>query len=262
MTMSSAVSAPTMRPVLARTSSAASGLRFCGMIEEPVVNLSESAHEAEERRRPDHDLLGEARQMHGADRRGRQASPARSRGRRRRRANSPSAGRSRAPSPSSRRSIGKEVPASAAAPSGDSLSRAPRIGEAAAVARDHLDIGEQVMAEGDRLRGLQMREARHHGRGMLQRLLGERALVGARARRRSRRSRRAPRAGSRSRPGRCASARCAAARPPAPISSASRASTFMWMSSSARVNVNLPASISDRIVSRPRAILRRIVARQ
>ncbi len=31
-----------MRPVLARTSSAASGLRFCGIIEEPVVNLSDS----------------------------------------------------------------------------------------------------------------------------------------------------------------------------------------------------------------------------
>ena len=30
------------RPVLARTSSAASGLRFCGIIEEPVVNLSDS----------------------------------------------------------------------------------------------------------------------------------------------------------------------------------------------------------------------------
>ncbi len=42
MTMSSAVCAPMMRPVLARTSSAASGLRFCGMIEEPVVNLSDS----------------------------------------------------------------------------------------------------------------------------------------------------------------------------------------------------------------------------
>jgi hypothetical protein len=31
-----------MRPGFARTSSAASGLRFCGMMEEPVVNLSES----------------------------------------------------------------------------------------------------------------------------------------------------------------------------------------------------------------------------
>ncbi len=37
MTMSRPVSAPMMRPALARTSSAASGLRFCGMIEEPVV---------------------------------------------------------------------------------------------------------------------------------------------------------------------------------------------------------------------------------
>ena len=31
-----------IRPVLARTSSAASGLRFCGMIEEPVVKRSDS----------------------------------------------------------------------------------------------------------------------------------------------------------------------------------------------------------------------------
>jgi hypothetical protein len=33
------------------------------------------------------------------------------------------------------------------------------------------------MAERHRLCGLQMREARHHGRGMLQRLLGQRLLV-------------------------------------------------------------------------------------
>jgi hypothetical protein len=37
------------------------------------------------------------------------------------------------------------------------------IGEARAVAREHLDIGEEVMAEGDGLRTLQMREAGHHG---------------------------------------------------------------------------------------------------
>ena len=53
----------------------------------------------------------------------------------------------------------------------------PRIGEAAAVARRHLHIGEQMMAEGHRLRGLQMGEARHHRVGILQRLLGERALI-------------------------------------------------------------------------------------
>ena len=59
--------APAMRPTLARESSAASGLRFCGMIEEPVVNLSDSADEAELRRHPDNDLLGEPRQVDGRD---------------------------------------------------------------------------------------------------------------------------------------------------------------------------------------------------
>ena len=37
----------------------------------------------------------------------------------------------------------------------------PCIGEAGAVAGQHLDIGEAVMAEGDGLRGLHMCEARH-----------------------------------------------------------------------------------------------------
>ena len=56
-----------------------------------------------------------------------------------------------------------------------------RIGKAAAIARRHLDIGEQVMAERHRLRGLQMGEAGHDGVGMLERLLGERALISASA---------------------------------------------------------------------------------
>ncbi|HQY04653.1 MAG TPA: hypothetical protein PLQ52_01180, partial [Lacunisphaera sp.] len=38
------------------------------------------------------------------------------------------------------------------------------------------DKGEQMMAEGDRLRGLQMRQPRHHGVDMFLRLLGEREL--------------------------------------------------------------------------------------
>ena len=37
------------------------------MIEEPVVNLSESRTKRELRRHPDHDLLGQAGQMHGRD---------------------------------------------------------------------------------------------------------------------------------------------------------------------------------------------------
>ena len=36
-----------------------------------------------------------------------------------------------------------------------------------------------------------------------------------------------------------------------PINSDSRLSTFIWISSSARLNRNLPEPISDRIVSRP-----------
>ena len=46
-----------------------------------------------------------------------------------------------------------------------------RIREAAAIPRDHFDIGEQMVAERDRLRRLQMREARHEGRRMSFRLL-------------------------------------------------------------------------------------------
>eukprot|EP01035_Chromulina_nebulosa_P034683 gene34683-biopygen22585 len=41
-----------------------------------------------------------------------------------------------------------------------------RIGKAPAVARDHLMIGHQMMAERHRLRALQMRESRHHAVGM------------------------------------------------------------------------------------------------
>ena len=75
------------------------------------------------------------------------------------------------------RSIGNDVPASAAAPSGKSFSRDARVGEPAAVARRHLDVSEKMMPERHRLRGLQMREARHHRAGVLQRLLGQRLLV-------------------------------------------------------------------------------------
>ena len=44
-----------------------------------------------------------------------------------------------------------------------------RVGEAAAVARQHLDIGEQMVAEGDRLRRLQMGEAGHDHVGAFER---------------------------------------------------------------------------------------------
>ncbi len=50
------------------------------------------------------------------------------------------------------------------------------IGETAAVAPDHLDIGQEVMSERDRLRDLKMREAGHHRVGMRLGLIDQRAL--------------------------------------------------------------------------------------
>ena len=71
-----------------------------------------------------------------------------------------------------------------------------------------------MVAERHRLGRLEMGEARHDARGMLLGARHQRALQRGQALRRRRRSRRAPRAGNRSRPGRCASGRCAAAPPP------------------------------------------------
>ena len=42
----------------------------------------------------------------------------------------------------------------------------PAIGEPAPITPEHLDIGQQMVAEGDRLRRLQVREARHDGGGI------------------------------------------------------------------------------------------------
>ena len=116
------MSAPITRPVLARTSSAASGLRFCGMIEEPVVNLSES------RTRP---TSGEVQITISSAKRDMCTAAIEA-------ADRVSSTKSRSETASSElaigrskpsafavawRSIGNEVPASAAAPSGDLLSR-------------------------------------------------------------------------------------------------------------------------------------------
>ena len=120
------------------------------------------------------------------------------------------------------------------------------VGEARGVAAEHLDIGHQVVAEGHRLGGLQVGEARHQGVGVGLGLGQQRLLQRVDLRRSPRRRPRAPTGGSRAPPGRCASARCAAGRPPAPISSRSRASTFMWMSSNSSRNGKPPASISRR----------------
>ena len=57
-------------------------------------------------------------------------------------------------------------PASAPAPSGLSAAAAAAGGEASAVPVEHLDPGEQVVAESDGLRPLQMRVPGHHRRGL------------------------------------------------------------------------------------------------
>ena len=128
-------SAPMMRPVLARTSSAASGLRFCGMIEEPVVKRVAKPQEADQRRGPDHDLLGKARQVHRGDRgRGQRLEHEIAVGRPRR-GSSPPAGRSRAPSRSCRGRSGTRCRRAPRRRAGIRCSALARVGEAAAVAR-------------------------------------------------------------------------------------------------------------------------------
>ncbi len=119
----SEVSAPSTRPALPRTSSAASGLRFCGMIEEPVVKASDRAT------KPNcgvvHRTISSAirdrctMQMEAADR----ASSAKSRSDTpsRELAMGPSKPRARAVA---RRSMGNAVPARAAEPSGLRFMRA------------------------------------------------------------------------------------------------------------------------------------------
>ena len=52
-----------------------------------------------------------------------------------------------------------------------------RIGKAAAVTRRHFHIGQQMVTERHRLRALQMRKSGHHCAGMRQRLFRKRALI-------------------------------------------------------------------------------------
>ena len=138
--------------------------------------LVRQPHQAGERRGPDHDLFGEPRQMHRADRRGGERlhhEVAVGHGVERIRGRPVEAERLRGHLAVERkRRAGERRGAERAF-----IQPLARIGEAAAVARRHLDESEKMMAEGDRLRGLQMRQPRHDRVGMFQRLLGERRLV-------------------------------------------------------------------------------------
>ena len=111
-----------MRPVLPRTSSAASGLRFCGMIDEPVEKASDS------RTKPNcgvvHSTISSAKRERWVAAIAIAASDSSAKSRSATLSSELAVGRSK---PSAlavmSRSIGNEVPASAAAPSGHSLSR-------------------------------------------------------------------------------------------------------------------------------------------
>ena len=102
-----------------------------------------------------------------------------------------SSAKSRSETPSSELAVGRSKPSAAAVAlpvdrerRAGQRGRAQRalvqplagVGEPAAVAREHLDVGQQMMAEGDRLGRLQMREARHDGRRVRLRLAREREL--------------------------------------------------------------------------------------
>ncbi len=132
------------------------------------------AHEAIGRAAPDHDLLGEARQVHGRDRGGgeelEREVPVRHRiqriGRR----------------PVEAEAAAGHLPVDREAGAGERgraervlVQPRPAIGEAAAVAVQHFHIGQQMVPEGHRLGGLQMGEAGHRIGGMRPGLFGQAA---------------------------------------------------------------------------------------
>ena len=163
------------RPDLPRTSSAASGLRFCGMIEEPVEKRSDS--EAKPNCGVAHSTISSAKRERCVAQIAAAASVSSAKSRSETLSSELAVGRSK---PSAWavawRSIGNEVPASAAAPSGHSFMRFPCVRKTPLVAAEHLHVGEEMVAERDRLRALQVGEPRHDALGVLARAQRQRLL--------------------------------------------------------------------------------------
>ena len=111
-----------IRPLFPRTSSAASGFRFCGMIDEPVVNLSDSEMKAN--CGVVHNTISSAKRDRCTAQIAAVESVSRTKSRSETLSREFAVGRS-----NSRacavicRSIGKDVPANAAAPNGHSFAR-------------------------------------------------------------------------------------------------------------------------------------------
>ena len=144
-----------MRGALARSSSAASGFFFCGMIEEPEDHASGSSQKPTSCARPQHELGAQAREVGGAGRGGVQVVQ---------REVAVGDGVDRvghdvveAELAGDHAAVGVEVDARQRA---GAERQAPglleREGEALAVAGEHPEVGEQVVAEVDRLGALQV----------------------------------------------------------------------------------------------------------
>jgi len=140
-----------------------------------VVKASDQLDEAEAVAAPQHELLGEAREVDPGDRRRRHEferevavcdAVERIRGR---------------PVEAERRCRRVAVDRKRGAGERSRAERAlveafAAIGEAPAVAAEHLDIGHEMVAEGHRLGNLQMRVAGHHGVGVALGLADQRRL--------------------------------------------------------------------------------------
>ena len=239
-----------MRGALARRSSAASGFFFWGMIDEPLVHASGSSTKPNSCERPQHELGPEARQVRRAGRRGAQVvqdevAVGDRVDRVGRDALEAELGRHGA-------AIGGEVDPRQR-PGAERQRRRLLGGEAQprAVALEHPHVGEQVVAEVDRLGALQVRVARQRP--------VEVALGGVDERRheRRRRRRRPPVRASRVKSATSVATwslreRAVCSRPPTgPASSVSRRSTAMWMSSSSGANGKRPSRSSASTASRP-----------
>ena len=112
------------------------------------------------------------------------------------------------------RSKGKPLPASAPEPSGRTIGAAAGFAEALPIAREHFEVGQQIVRPEHRLRAAHVRVAGDHGVGILRRQIEQRLHHAARAARARGRIPRAARGAYRATPARCGCGRCGSCRPP------------------------------------------------
>ena len=201
---------PTTRPVLPRTSSGTSGFFFCGMIELPVQKRSANCT------KPKRGLDQSTSSSHSRDRWTITSAAAASNSIAKSRSDTASSELGHSPSkPSSFATCSRVDRKGCAGQRGGAERQAidapAAVGQPLAVARKHRVVRHQVVAERDRLRDLHVRESRHDRRRMAFGQVDERAAQRRELRRKPVDLARGATAADRSRPGRCASGRYAAA---------------------------------------------------